>query len=201
MTKIGLIGARGSGKSAFSQALAKETGSTILDEYVEDFQKQTGLAAAQYGTYIVNMEIAMYRLVLEQEHFKGGSENRDLITCGTLLDTSIYLALNAAALANTGQGNFENNLAQDKRSNATMHWFGMMRTDAWQYDHTFYLPLGDKRDPEKDSVAAIFDDHVIEACETFRIPFFLLDQSSEEERVAAALKYIEEGNANEAATK
>ncbi len=200
--KIGITGARGSGKSDFAEALAGPLSqkmnsfpTTILDGYIEDFQLQTDLAAAQYASYVVNMEIAMYRLVLEQEHFKEYKDKgNNLIVCGTMIDTSIYLAVNALNMANTGEGQLESNLARDLRSNATMHWFGMMRTDAWNYDYVFYLPLGDKRDEDKDPVAAAFDDLVIEAYETFHVPFLLLDQDTAEEKVEAALKYIQETN-------
>lgn len=201
--RIGILGARGSGKSDLCDGLYENLPGpkSMVDGYVENFERKTQLATGQYATYLVSMQIAMWRLDHELEEEReiktdGGNleeGNGVLITAGTLIDTTIYLALHAAAMANTGQGSLDINLMNDLRSNATMHWFGMMRVDCWKYDHVFYLPLGDRRDEDKDRVAAVFDDHVVEACESYQVPFIKLDQSTPEERLAKALEIINGG--------
>jgi energy-coupling factor transporter ATP-binding protein EcfA2 len=199
MKKIALIGAAGSGKSDFAWALHSKLDSdeyescVVLDQYVEEFSGDTGLAVAQFATYVVNMQIAMERLRCELEVSTRYDENQPLehlIICGTLIDTTIYHAINSLALVSDGNQFDERALALDMRANVTAQWLGMMKRDTWNYDHVFYLPLAKK--DEEYSLAQIFDEQVEEACDAFEVKYTRLDQKTLNQKVKAALKEINE---------
>ncbi len=174
MLKIGLIGPSGSGKSALARAIKEQRPEfSIVDDYIETFQKLTDLAVAKYASYVVNMQIAMYRLGEELHEQKN---SLDIITCGTMLDTCIYTAFNAAEISENDDGTFDMEVLSDSRTFASLYWFALLRQDTWKYDHVFYLPPGE----EPDRLARIFDQSVDDALKTFRIDCTKLSGSLDE---------------------
>lgn len=140
--KIGLAGIPGSGKSALAEALKKELEGNdqyksinIIDGYVEDIENETDLAFGAFGTYIGNLHIALGREY--RERISG--ENNDLtITCGTLFETSAYLAQKMEtefSLLSEDSEKYDWNLRVD----ASMRVIACFYIDTVRYDKIYHL--------------------------------------------------------------
>lgn len=143
--KIGLVGIPGSGKSALAQSLKNALEQidnenydsiAILDNYVEELQEEVDLALGFFGTYIGNLHIALKREAKERTLIK---DNKVVISCGTLFETSSY----------TGQyldGEYQMTTNDDERFDIVLRTEAISRTlsclyaDTFNYDHIFYLP-------------------------------------------------------------
>lgn len=192
MAKIGLIGPSGSGKTQLAKELsdALPEHHWIIDGYIEKFQEETDLAVARYASYVVNMQIAVVRLNQELRAKKTG---QDHITCGTLIDTSIYTAMNAAEFEENPDGTFDTKVLNDMRTFSTLYWFALLKQDSWNYDHVFYLPpKGD------DQLGKIFDQSIDDALKTFRVECVKLPDMLDEQ-VQKILEIISETSNGSAA--
>jgi hypothetical protein len=99
--RIGIIGAPGSGKSAFAKTLAtnlraekgevKRQTVKVVDGYMDSLQKRTGYAFDIFATYPQNLQVLFERWTREQEAEKAGCDV--LITAGTLYETILYTGL------------------------------------------------------------------------------------------------------------
>lgn len=98
MIKISIVGAPGSGKSAFSRDLAsalrtqdkKDKKVNKVDGYINDLTKKTGYEYGISATYPQNMQILFQRQTREQEAEHKGCDV--LITCGSIYETILYTA-------------------------------------------------------------------------------------------------------------
>lgn len=148
--KIGLAGIPGSGKTELANAIKfalenKYNSIEIIDDYVNDIQKQTNLALSFTAAYVGNIHVALGRSALERNAY----EKNDLtITCGTLFETSSY----AVQSFEKDYANVTNEAQRHdfvQRSEATMRIFACFYVDLIKYDHIFYLtPVNASDDDE-----------------------------------------------------
>ena len=151
--KIALTGVPGAGKSALAKALKTELEKddryksvAIVDGYIEEIEKQTDLAFGFHGTYIGNINIALGR----EYRDRIARENNDaVITCGTIFETSAYLAQQMedefSVLTDSGE-KYDWNLRVD----ASMRYISCLYVDTVLYDKIYHLSpvsvddIGDK---------------------------------------------------------
>lgn len=143
--KVGLIGIPGSGKSALAKALEEHyvkndececrTPVAIIDDYVGDAESRMDLAGSFEGSYISNVNIAMERLGRERSVGKF----KTVITCGTLIETSTYMAMEFESRQQFWTTDEEK---QDnaKRIQAGVQFLACLYMDSFRYDKVYYLP-------------------------------------------------------------
>lgn len=166
--KIALVGAPNSGKTELAQQIQQalpERSLQIVDKYVEDLQKHTGLAFDHYANFHGNAMIALRRV--EEELNRTSVLNPDgglevLVTCGSAIETTVYSAF--FALSNSKTGNPGVNAMNDKRTFTAMTWLGTLAHDTWDYDYAFYVPYDGKDDWQ-----LIVDEHIAEAAESLGV--------------------------------
>jgi cytidylate kinase len=140
--RIGLAGVPGSGKSALSQALKnhfvkneKYKSVSVIDNYIDEIEKETDLALGFFGTYIGNTHVALGREYRERI----AAENNDVtITCGTLFETSAYLAQKMElefSILSKDEEKYDWNLRVD----ASMRMISCLYIDAVRYDKIYHL--------------------------------------------------------------
>lgn len=195
--KIALVGAPDSGKTALAERIAEAAQDKIvfdiLDGYVERYADETNIAVGHFASYITNLSVAFERL--RQEDLKAalvgksdGDEDLNLITCGTAIDSAIYASLvGSVAAAHAPEDRKRSEFA---RTSTTMHAFGMLIADTWDYDLTFYLPYTNEyRDEHAGEWNTLLDLEYIGALIQFDIHTHVLDRG-DDENLAKALQHI-----------
>lgn len=141
------MGVPGSGKTALAHtlknALEREdlnpecadcmTPVDIIDEYVPEIEQESGLALGFDASYLGNLQIALGRAQRERK-----SNGKTRITCGSVIETSTYVAIDGVA-----QMQYEDDAEREdslKRIEATMKMLACMYMDTFRYDYVFYLP-------------------------------------------------------------
>lgn len=138
--RIALIGAAGSGKTEIAEALAKEFNLKVIDGYAEAWSERTGMVVGFSAGYPHSLSVALDRVFLEAK------EEDDFVTCGTSIDSLMYMAM--ASLKTPNQIEFA-------RAKAYMEIIGTLFYDFWNYDHVFMcrMPEGKAPLPEKEETA------------------------------------------------
>lgn len=136
-----------------------------------------------YGGYAANIAIAMLRLGLER-----GSKTQHTITCGTHVETAIYLALDGMLKQQYGPTQPFKEAAME-RSEVSMRFLGFLMADSGPYDALFYLPVTEV--PEGEGWIGKLDENIPQALELYGVPATTLEGTAEE-CVEAATKVIEE---------
>jgi deoxyadenosine/deoxycytidine kinase len=152
--RIAVIGAPGSGKSAFAQKLAteiraargetkKKTPVRVVDGYMDKLQKKTGYAFDIFATVPQNLQVLFHRWTLEQEAEKAGCDV--LITAGSLYETILYgaMRINSDAVLYPKDKNIQ------VHGRVGMEAFGMIHSMIAVQDLLFYLPYTEKQVAEK----------------------------------------------------
>jgi hypothetical protein len=151
--RIGILGAPGSGKSAFAKALAtavrKERGSPpvlqpvkVVDGYMDSLIKRTGYAFDIFATYPQNLQILFERWTREQEAEKAGCHT--LITVGTLYETVLYTGLRVNSdLA------LKSDQTVQMQGRVAMETLGVVHSLIATHDLLFFLPYTSKVLAEK----------------------------------------------------
>jgi energy-coupling factor transporter ATP-binding protein EcfA2 len=172
--RIGLIGAPGSGKTALAHLLAETLGheeTLVLDGYVEDVEVDFDYKMGRFATYIGNIAIALRRHQMErayQDRFK------TLISCGTVVDTAVYMAAEATLVADPGEDHFA------RRHISSLAVLSCMVDDLFTYDFVFYLPnLTEPEDPFERTVAT----ELRTGLEVFEVPYITLAYDDDGERL------------------
>lgn len=191
--RIALIGAPTSGKTELAQQLREALlprSFQCIDGYVEKLSEQTNQAFSHYANYLGNCQVAIARWQHEIHtedilNPDGGLDVR--VTCGTIVESTVYAALHAIAEQNSGLAP-----GTDRRAAITMAWLGVMAYDTWVYDHAFYLPLPDGADQWD----RIVDQHIPEAAETLSVNLTELPMARDERvgKVLEAVVSSEEAN-------
>jgi hypothetical protein len=178
--RIGLIGAPGSGKTDLAWAIEKAISGNvnIVDEYVMHVEAEFNYKADRWATYIVNLAIAIERFKWERE---AQDEFPVLVTCGTVLDTTVYMAAEVELMADPGHEGWQ------RRSVASLATIGCMVDDLYTYDYSFYLPC--KTEPG-DSFHRTINSELPTALRLFEIPHITLDQDSTDQQLAHVLNAI-----------
>lgn len=145
--RIGILGAPGSGKSAFAKTLAtklraekgevKRQTVKIVDGYVDNLIKRTGYAFDIFATYPQNFQVLFERWTREQEAERAGCDT--LITVGTLYESILYTAVRV---------NSDIALKSDKaiqmQGRVSMEMMGVIQSLIAVHDLLFFLPYTNK---------------------------------------------------------
>lgn len=189
MEKIGIIGAPESGKSDLAQGLKQaleEKGKkvVVIDDYIPEIEEESDIVLGRASTYVGD-SLAMFGRFAREN--KALLEKPDyMITVGTLLDTTVYAALGGVK-DQTPEGWF--------RVHNWMNLAGIFFRDTWKYDHTFLLMLPAKVEEGEylDGIKEDFNNHVLDAIESFKIEVKHL-QGSTNDQLATALEELEKPN-------
>jgi adenylate kinase family enzyme len=176
--KIALIGAPGSGKTDLAKKLAEKYDANILDDYVENIGKESNLAMADQASYIGNLYVILRRIAMERWLIEK-EPDKNLITCGTLVESSIYATVEALR--------YQTEVHQ-VRIIEFMKMLGLIIQDTWDYDHAFILNLDEDADSE--SVAGNIDASIFMAVNSFGLHYTPLTGDTEE-RFKQAVEDIE----------
>lgn len=150
--RIGILGAPGSGKSAFAKVLAtklraekgevKRQTVKVVDGYMDSLQKRTGYAFDIFAAYPQNLQILFERWTREQEAEKAGCDV--LITAGTLYETILYtgLRINSDLALKSDQ-------AVRMQGRVSMEMMGVIQSLIATHDLLLFLPYTSKVAAEK----------------------------------------------------
>lgn len=156
MQRIGLIGAPGAGKTNLAYALKdrfKEAGTNVvgvIDDYVEEAERNSFLALGFYATYIGNLYVALHRFAREHNAELGSPDY--IITCGTLIENQLYAAVEGANTERYADVPEEH----QKRTVVSMQALGLFMQDLFLYDKLFYLPY----EEEHEGYLKTFDENI-----------------------------------------
>jgi nicotinamide riboside kinase len=194
MKRIALIGPPSSGKGDLALLLATRLDDdyTIIDNYVDDLTEQTGLAFGYFSTYLGNLMVASERLA--REYRAKNILELNSITCGTIIETTVYQAIFGQQLpADPAKQEIE-----AARMALIMQTFGMVIYDTFRYDHVFVLDLiQEKIDPERKEFTLTVDQEIKDCLAQFQIPAVRLSGTLDE-RLEKAIEQIEEDDNNAA---
>jgi adenylate kinase family enzyme len=166
--KIALVGSPGAGKTELAtQLLEKLPKSAVVDDYISQIEDRSDVKLGHFATYIGNVQVAIGRIEAERSVLRD-KEPDHLITCGSLLETCVYTAINGY-MAQQNNESFVK-YVDDKRISTTMMWYGIFGFDTLDYDHIFYLPLSDE---EKETNGrrwdTMVDEQIVEAAESLGV--------------------------------
>lgn len=186
MLKIALIGAPTSGKTELAQQLRqalKDRKVAVVDGYIQDVEQRSNVVLSHYATYLGNIQAAIGRF--EAERLAESNEPEVAITCGTLVETAVYVATLAHITNESAQGDTNYRIVNDARAALTMQWLGVLKIDLWDYDLAYYLPLEDGADRWNEVV----DQHIVEAASTMGVDYTELP-ADRSQRVGIILQEI-----------
>lgn len=186
--QFALIGAPTSGKSKLAQELVSKlpNDTLVVDDYVAEIEADSDLVMGKYATYIGNLYVVMGRYSKERQAL--ASKPSHVITCGTLIESSVYATLQAVE----GQTD-----AHWIRISNYMNILGSIYQDTWRYRKTFYLPL---QKPDPNSEEAQIDISIRMAIAAFGVDAINLDGTLEE-KTTTAFESIEESLSEVTPTK
>jgi len=204
--KIGLSGVQGAGKTELANDLKKvleETGRyksvKIIDNYVEEIEKETDLALGFYATYLGNAYIALGRYARERAAIK---DNDVVITCGTVFETATYAAQQMESEFNSILDEAEK-LEHVRRVEAFMKFVSCLYIDTVEYDHIFHLPKIFKNESEDLRIEKL-NKNLLFAFETFTLfPTVKIESKGKDleeisvNRVKKVMETIDASNAKE----
>lgn len=146
--RIGLVGIPGAGKSALAETLKNAilhqefsgcancyTPVAVIDDYVQQAEEESLLAMGFMASYVGNVQVAMTRANLER---KAIEDNKAVITCGTLLETSVYSATQHYETLKLDDEDSQPDTM--RRIEGSTKYLACMYMDTFKYDHVFYLP-------------------------------------------------------------
>lgn len=154
--KIALIGVPGSGKTAtatcLEEAIIKNDGScaecltpiSIIDNYAGAVEDAHDYAIGLDGGWLSSIAIAMERYGRER---KAQPENKTIITCGTMLESAVYMTMHFEESSRT----MDEAALKDAmtRMEAGMRLFASLYIDTFHYSRVFYLPPLSVSDDER----------------------------------------------------
>lgn len=193
--RIAILGAPGSGKTELAEALKpKLEGKTqIIDNYVEQIGAECDLAMGGEATYIGNLYVALGRYARERKA-RGCGCYANIITCGTLIESSVYATLNAM----TGMSKPDEQSANWTRITNFMNILGSIYQDTVLaegegYDQAYVLSHVIKN---QDPVAEQVDKSLFMALNTFNFAYTPLEGSLDQ-KLEAILADLEDEHETE----
>lgn len=191
MTKIGLVGLPGSGKTVLAQTLENayimgdgqcaecNTPVAIVDKYAEDVAWRGDWAIGLEGGWLANAAIALERYNRER---RAAMSAKTIISCGTVIESAVYLAMEFEH-----QQTFSveaEQFAVAARIEAGLRFFSALAVDTLHYDRMFYLPPVLTPDNERWKV---FDRNVQAAFGAFEVPIepLVVEEFSDAEDLVA----------------
>jgi hypothetical protein len=152
MLKIGLSGVQGADKSRLAQDLKtalEKTGKykkiKIIDDYVQEIEKEVDLAMEFVATYIGNAYVALGRATRERLAAEEGYDA--IITCGTIFETASYMAQQLESVYNILVDDDEK-AEHIRRTEAGMKFISCLYVDTVKYNYIFHLPRVHKTEDE-----------------------------------------------------
>lgn len=145
MIKIAIIGGPQSGKTDLAEALKERWSGNddrspvhVIDGYVNAVEERMDIVTGVRGNYMANIAVALERIAWERTAEQDDKINT-FITVGSLLETSVYTAMN---FERSNEIIFDDAEKQDeaKRVEATMKTLACFYMDSYLYDHVFYCP-------------------------------------------------------------
>lgn len=168
MIKVALLGAPSSDKTG--TALTVQAGLTdhkvqVCDDYVSEIAERSDNTLGHFASYLGNLQVAIGRWERERQLIRDHKPDV-LITCGTVVETTVYEALNALAQASlNGESLTLREVQNNKRASVTMTMLGIMTFDTWDYDYAYYMPL----DEDATTYNKAVDTHILEACDALDV--------------------------------
>jgi len=180
---IAITGGPGSGKSQLAKELVRPLSDfgkvIVVDRYIEKLERDSNIVCGQWATYIGNLQCALARFAAERKAIKGVKEDFIRITCGSIIESSIYTAANAYALTNN-ESDWKVRRINDIRSGAVLNFLGMLKHDSWDYDLVFYLPLDEEdKGSNEHRVWETIDENFDLAAESFEVSEYVVLQDRE----------------------
>ena len=176
MRTIALLGAPGAGKTRLANAIADElvrgdgqcddcnTPITIVDNYANSVRDHGNYEIGLNGGYMASIGIATERY--HRERSAGYDGCKTLITCGTVVESSVYLAQHferSLAMKTTDEERME----EAQRIEGTIKMIAVLYMDTFKYEKAFYLP---PLQPREDQRWATFDRNLQAAFSAYNVP-------------------------------
>lgn len=176
MRTIALLGAPGAGKTRLANALADElvkgdgqcgdcnTPITIVDNYVNPVRDNFNYEIGLNGGYMATISIAVERY--NQERVAGYDGCKTMISCGTVVESSVYLAQyfeRSMSLLSSDEDLIE----EAQRIEGSVKMLAVLYQDTFKYEKAFYLP---PLKPNSDERWATFDRNLQAAFSAFEVP-------------------------------
>lgn len=159
--RVAILGAPGVGKSKLARAIGKEHDLTVVDNYIQRLQKKTDLALGPWCSYSEHFMVAGHRLAAE---YAVGFDKR--ITVTTIADTLAYASMKSDVVMKDTD---EERRALFLRVQSSMQGLGLIYSETWDYDISFYLPYSEKEKKEKERWEVILDSVYPSVIESFTI--------------------------------
>lgn len=184
---IGLMGTPGSGKTDLAYQLAARLEENdrrikIIDGYAPEIEAKTQIALGSMADYIGNLYVALERYALERV---ARLDHDIVITCGTFMETAVYMAMHFVALINTLSD--EEKIEATPRVDAVLRMLAVLYNDTCVYDHAFYLPT-----TLQDEDIQFMDEQLKAGVESFK-QIAVVTLSEPQTRLEDALKVLETG--------
>jgi hypothetical protein len=161
----------------------------VVDNYIEEIENRSDNTLGHFASYLGNVQAAIGRW--EFERLALAKKPDVLVTCGSIVESTVYNAIQALIQHRSEDGALTlRELQNDRRASVSMTFMGIMRHDAFEYDHVFYLPLSEERKDEDDvKWEAAVDDHIPEAAEALGVQYIALPEDPDE-RLAKVLETV-----------
>ncbi len=191
--KIALLGAPGSGKSKIARKtvslLKPETDWTIIDGYVNNMSKQTGIDFGPSSNFAQNLSIITSRWIKEAEAYK---KQYNTITCGTIYESIIYSTFNTIFSSPDESAIIKENYINQ----ILMQALGALELSTYDYDAMFLLRLNEQKLKEnKHTWIQVVDAKLLDALEGFNKKIIILDEKTDTEKAKTVVEVI--GKINE----
>lgn len=181
MKRIALVGVVESGKSDLAQALkekleAKDLKVAVIDGYQQETQEYFNVPVGPVADYYGNLAVVMSRLAMESR-VERDEEPDVMITCGTLVESSLYAAVDAT-----------DRQTQEAlvRIQNFMHIVGVIYQDQFRYDPIFKLEC---EAPNPKTTQERVQNLLSEGLDSFGANYYAVSGDLEE-RAAYAMKVL-----------
>lgn len=148
MKTIALLGSPGSGKTRLANAIHDElirndgcadcnTPIAIVDNYALAVRDEGEYEIGPRGGYMANISIAVERY--NRERKVSNEQYKTLITCGTIIETSVYLVQGFEKSMESKPTN-EAKMEEAQRIKGCINMLAVLYMDTFKYDKAFYMP-------------------------------------------------------------
>lgn len=190
MNKIAIIGAPTSGKSNLAIRLAEELdGKTaIIDNYIDEIGREADLQPGIDASYIGNLFFITGRYGRERKAWSCGCYDTT-ISCGTLIESSVYATMNSMALAKeSGQ-----EATNWTRITNFMNLLGSFYQDTLGTEGYDYVFVSSLEEPDVNTIEGQVDRNLFMALSAFNVGYVPLTGTNDE-KIKTMLETIKGSN-------